>query len=127
MGLSPIWLKRMSYFTYSIATWLPILFGNVLNSVPKKATGKGGKGKGKGPKSGTDDQSSDTLMCLKSSCHSLMELMDKCSAILKSYEMISDKNTVDQLELLMQDVKIRDEKESADEQMSKIMKDLISQ
>ena len=125
--LSPKWLQGMSYFTYSIATWAPILFGNVLNSAPKKATGKGGKGKGKGPKTGAHDQTLDPLVSLKSSCQSLTELMEKCSTTLKSYERMSNKNIIDQLELLMQGVQISSGKESADEQMSSIMKDLISQ
>ena len=50
--------------------------------------------------------------------------MEKCSTTLKSYERMSNKNIIDQLELLMQGVQISIGKESADEQMSSIMKEI---
>ena len=41
--LSPDWLKRMSFFVYSFASWSTILFGTVASKSPKTAGKKNGK------------------------------------------------------------------------------------
>ena len=69
--LSPKWIRQVSFLSYSLASWVPIILGSILSSTSKKKKVKGKSSAGPDP-----------LASIKSSCLTLVQLLGDILSII---------------------------------------------
>lgn len=137
-SVSPQWIKRMSYFTFTVGTWVPIVLGTILAGSPSSvssAAKKGGKDKKKSKgavaesasSEATTEAATDIFRFARSSSVAFSLLLKKCCDALKYVEAQGTKHITSNFDLVLSEVGFTQfDGRSNCESLNKARKELIA-
>jgi hypothetical protein len=131
-SVSSSWLQRMSYFTLTVGTWVPIVIGSILSDAPstkktkEKKKGKAGAATAESAASESPEGPKDIYLSARNSSTAFVQLLRKGCEVLKSVESQGVKHVAAHVDTMLSEVGFTqfDGRSNCDS-MNKTRKDLI--